>query len=79
MKKKVTILLEKVDDVKEFVNVMVTQPFDANIVSGRHTVDAKSLMGIFSLDTSKPVNLEFDHDNDEDIDAFLDKISDFIV
>ena len=51
--KKFKVLLNSINDVKGFVNAAGSQMCDIDIVSGRYTVDAKSIMGIFSLDLSK--------------------------
>ena len=55
--RKVFITLSSIDDVKVFVNEINLLPCDADLVSGRYTVDAKSIMGIFSLDLSGPLVL----------------------
>lgn len=52
------ISLAAIDDVKQFVNVVMKYDFDIDLVSGRYAVDAKSIMGIFSLDLSKPIELK---------------------
>ena len=53
----VTISLQASNDVKEFVNIVMRFDFDVDLVSGRYAIDAKSIMGIFSLDLSKPIDL----------------------
>lgn len=53
----VTISLQAINDVKEFVNIVMRFDFDVDLVSGRYAIDAKSIMGIFSLDLSKPIDL----------------------
>lgn len=55
--KELKILLGTIEDVKEFVNVTNKYEFDCDLVSGRYAVDAKSIMGIFSLDLSKPLSM----------------------
>lgn len=52
------IKLNSVDKVKSFVNRVSKFDEDIDLVSGRYVVDAKSLLGIFSLDLSKPIELE---------------------
>ena len=47
---KVMVSLQAINDVKEFVNIVMRYDFDIDLVSGRYAVDAKSIMGIFSLD-----------------------------
>ena len=54
---KTTVNLQAINDVKEFVNIVMKYDFDIDLVSGRYAVDAKSIMGIFSLDLSRPMDL----------------------
>ena len=49
------LLLNDIDSVRSFVSEAMMQPFDIELKSGRYTVDAKSIMGVFSLDLTKPV------------------------
>ena len=49
---KTTVFLQAINDVKEFVNIVMKYDFDIDLVSGRYAIDAKSIMGIFSLDLS---------------------------
>ena len=51
------IILSGVDDVKKFVNFVSDYSFKIELVSGKYAVDAKSIMGIFSLDLDKPVQV----------------------
>ena len=77
MKKVCQIKLNTINEVKEFVNIVLQCPYDVDLVSGRYIIDAKSLMGIFSLDLTRPIDLEADIDSD-DVEALLKKI-DFCV
>ena len=74
--KTTTIMLNTINDVKLFVNTVAKYDFDVDLVSGRYAIDAKSIMGIFSLDLSKPIQLEAQSD---DCEAFFEEIKDFIV
>ncbi|RPF47445.1 phosphotransferase system HPr-like phosphotransfer protein [Hydrogenoanaerobacterium saccharovorans] len=74
--KEVTILLNTINDVKIFVNTVSKYDFDVDLVSGRYAIDAKSIMGIFSLDLSKPIKMQVYSDN---CDAFMDEIKPFIA
>ena len=65
--KKVSIKLETINDVKNFVSAVTTFECDFDIVADRYVVDAKSIMGIFSLDLSKPIKVEIHNDNCEDL------------
>ena len=70
------IRINTIEDVKSFVSVVTGVDFDVDIVSGRYAVDAKSIMGIFSLDLSKDLELRIHNDNCSD---FLDDIKDYII
>ncbi|MDD6763483.1 MAG: HPr family phosphocarrier protein [Clostridiales bacterium] len=70
------MILGSINDVKDFVNTVSKYDFDVDLTSGRYVVDAKSIMGIFSLDLSKPIKVEVHSD---DTDAFMDEIKSFIV
>ncbi|MGI6203053.1 MAG: HPr family phosphocarrier protein [Eubacteriales bacterium] len=74
--KKVLIKLETIQDVRDFVNIMATQNVDIDLSSGRYVVDAKSIMGIFSLDLLKPIEMTIHSD---DCDDLLKAIDRFIV
>ena len=70
--KTVQISLNSIDKVKSFVNSITQFDFDFDLISGRYVIDAKSIMGIFSLDISKPIDLIVHTDaDDEDIMAAL--------
>ena len=56
--KSVNIRLSLAENVKTFVSVVNHYPYDMDLRAGRHVVDAKSILGIFSLDLSKPITLE---------------------
>ena len=62
--KTVKISLNSIDKVKSFVNEITKYDYDFDLVSGRYVIDAKSIMGIFSLDLSKPINLNIHGDED---------------
>lgn len=74
--KKTKIMLGAIADVKEFVNIVTRCEFDVDLASGRYAVDAKSIMGIFSLDLSNPIELTAHTDN---ADTFFANIEKFIV
>ena len=54
------ILIDSIVKVKEFNNLAVKSPCEIDIVSGRYIIDGRSLMGLFSLDLGKPVEMKFD-------------------
>ena len=72
--KEIKILLGSINDVKKFVNVVSKYDFDVDLTSERYVVDAKSIMGIFSLDLSKPINVKIHSD---ECDAFIAEIKEF--
>lgn len=74
--KSVNIKLATISDVKLFVNTVAKYDFDVDLISGRYAIDAKSIMGIFSLDISKPIKLDAHTD---DADAFFAEITQFMV
>ena len=70
--KTVTINLGSIDKVKSFVNDITKFDYDFDLVSWRYVIDAKSIMGIFSLDLSKPIDLNIHaDDNVEEIMEML--------
>lgn len=74
--KSATIRLSLVENVNKFVNIVARYPFEMDLRAGRHVVDAKSILGIFSLDLSKPITLEIYSD---DCQQLLDDIAPFIA
>ena len=74
--KTVQIKLHLAENVKRFVQIVSKYPYDIDLRSGRHVVDAKSILGIFSLDLNKPITLEVYSDDCTD---FLEEIKEFLV
>ena len=72
------VLLSSINDVKQFVNAACAQPCDIDVVSGRYIIDAKSIMGLFSLDLAKPIKVEV-HGTDDDARRFFEAVKPFIV
>lgn len=77
--KKVTIKLETINVVKNFVSAVTKFECDFDIAADRYVVDAKSIMGIFSLDLSKPLTLQINTDDEKEIGDVLKAISAVIV
>ena len=75
--KNVKISLNSIDKVKAFVNTIARYDLDFDLVSGRYVIDAKSIMGIFSLDLSKPIDLNIH--GDAGIDDVLADLNPYIV
>ena len=62
--KTVKISLNSIDKVKSFVNDLTKFDTDFDLISGRYVIDAKSIMGIFSLDLSRPIDLNIHAEGD---------------
>ncbi len=69
--KNISISLKEVNDVTNFVNLLTTYDYEVDLVSGRYIVNAKSLLGIYSLDLSKPVKLVIYSDECDELLAKL--------
>lgn len=76
--KTVQISLNSIDKVKSFVNEITKYDNDFDLVSGRYVIDAKSIMGIFSLDLSKPINLNI-HAEGAALDAILAVVQAYVI
>ena len=74
--KAVNIKLSLAENVKTFVNIVNRHPYDVDLRVGRHVVDGKSILGIFSLDLSKPITLEIYSD---DCDDLMEEIAPFMI
>lgn len=72
----VKIMLSSINDVKNLVNIVNKYDFDIDLISDRYVVDAKSIMGIFSLDLTKPITVDA---HTEDTSAFLNDIKPYIT
>ena len=70
------LMLNSINDVKDFVNIVSKYDFDVDLTSGRYVVDAKSIMGIFSLDLAKPLDFVV-HDDSAKADELLDAVTKF--
>jgi phosphotransferase system HPr-like phosphotransfer protein len=75
--KTVKISLNSIDKVKAFVNEITKFDSDFDLVSGRYVIDAKSIMGIFSLDLSKPIDLSIHAE--ENLDEILEVLKPYII
>ena len=76
--KTVLISLNSIDKVKSFVNSITKFDYDFDLVSGRYVIDAKSIMGIFSLDLSKPIELNI-HESEADMNNILETLKEYLV
>ena len=75
--KTVQISLNSIDKVKSFVNDLTKFDTDFDLVSGRYVIDAKSIMGIFSLDLSKPIDLNIH--SESSVDEIVNILKPYIV
>ena len=75
--KTVQISLNSIDKVKSFVNSISQFDYDFDLISGRYVIDAKSIMGIFSLDLSKPIDLNIHAESGTD--EVLDVLKPYLV
>ena len=76
--KTLKISLNSIDKVKAFVNEISKFDCDFDLVSGRYVIDAKSIMGIFSLDLSKPINLNI-HAEGATLDSVLAIVQAYVI
>jgi len=73
--REVKIVLKGIEDVRNFVKEVIMLEYEVDLIQGRYVVDAKSVMGIFSLDLL-PITVQI---HGEGCDAFLEKIRGFLV
>ena len=76
--KTLQISLNSIDKVKSFVNDVTKFDYDFDLVSGRYVIDAKSIMGLFTLDREQPLQLEAETDNEAEIEKLNAAIGRFI-
>ena len=75
--KTIQISLNSIDKVKSFVNDITKFYYDFDLVSGRYVIDAKSIMGIFSLDLSRPIDLNIHAE--ENVDEVLETLKPYMI
>lgn len=71
------IHLSNIDEVKKFVSFVSSFPFEVNLCTDKYKIDAKSIMGVFSLDLSEPITVEADKCSEEEKELFAQKIKEF--
>ena len=74
--KEIKIKLTNVQDIRDFVNYVILCDYEVDLIQGRYVIDAKSIMGIFSLDLLSPITLVA---HSENADALIEKVAKFIV
>ena len=75
--KTIQVSLNSIDKVKSFVNDITKFDYDFDLVSGRYVIDAKSIMGIFSLDLSRPIDLNIHAE--ENVDEVLETLKPYMI
>ena len=75
----VMVRLSSIQDVRSFVDIVTKYNMDIDLSSGRYVVDAKSIMGIFSLDLLNPIKLSAQSDKEEDVKALMQDLKAYIV
>ena len=75
--KTVQISLNSIDKVKSFVNAITQSEYDFDLISGRYVIDAKSIMGIFSLDLSKPIDLAIHAE--ANVDEIMETLKPYLI
>ncbi len=75
--KAIMISLNSIDKVKSFCNDIAKFDAEFDLVSGRYVIDAKSIMGIFSLDISKPIELNIHTENE--LDAIMETLKPYLA
>ena len=75
--KTVQISLNSIGKVKSFVNTISQFEYDFDLISGRYVIDAKSIMGIFSLDLSKPIDLAIH--TEDNLNEILEALEPYII
>lgn len=77
--KEFSVYLNSIDKVKNFVEKMAKYPFDIDIVSGRYVIDAKSIMGIFSLNLENVLTVVPHTEDNESLSKFSDDIKEYLA
>lgn len=73
--KETNIMLSNVQDIRNFVNEVILVDYDVDLVQGRYTIDAKSIMGIFSLNLRSPITLVAHADDADEFFARIEKFA----
>ena len=75
--KTVQFSLNSIEKVKSFVNAITQYEYDFDLISGRYVIDAKSIMGIFSLDLSKPIDLAIHAE--ANVDEIMETLKPYLI
>jgi len=77
--KSVNIKISTIEDIRNFVGILAKYTVDLDLKSGRYTVDARSLMGIFSLDLVQPVEFIIQSNDEAIVNAILADVKPWTV
>ena len=77
MQNEFRVQLNTIDRVKRFVKICDNYEEDIDLSSGRYIIDAKSIMGIFSFDLTKPLNIRIHSNNDDVVRRFNEEMSEY--
>lgn len=77
MQNEFRVQLNTIDRVKRFVKICDNYEEDIDLGSGRYIIDAKSIMGIFSFDLTKPLNIRIHSNNDDVVRRFNEEMSEY--
>lgn len=70
--------LNTIDKVKRFSNIVLTYESDIDAIRGRYIIDAKSIIGLFTIDLSKPVEIKIHSQNAEELERFENDMKPFL-
>ena len=79
MQKNFILNLNSISKIQSFVNDVLKFEADVDVVSGRYVIDAKSIMGLFSLDLSKPIEIKIHSDNISELENFAEVMKNYEV
>ncbi|MBQ7980226.1 MAG: HPr family phosphocarrier protein [Oscillospiraceae bacterium] len=71
--KKTEVILSNINEVRDFVNLVILMNYEVDLMQGKHLINAKSVMGIFSLDLLSPITVIAHNDNTDDFFKKLEK------
>lgn len=78
MERKITVNLNNIERAKRFVNVAIEFDSDIDILFGRYVIDAKSIMGVFSLNLLDKLIVEIHSDDETEIKKFNEVMKQFM-
>lgn len=76
--REIVISLNSIEKVRNFVSITTKCDAEMDLVSDRYVIDAKSIMGIFSMDLSKPIILRI-HEGREEVEKIINSLSEYVI